>query len=544
MNDSAISVAGFPQKGPPIRGLRVIANFTRMIFGFVLGLWFIRLLLNLGTEAAAVVIFLGVGMGVGAIAQQLLQRSLTPALALAYHSKDRQRLRDVYCACVAICIVVAAIASALYFVLWLSLAVLQFPAELKSGARWFVASLAVRACAVILFTPRITMLMAQGRMVAWNLCRLTDRVADILAIVMVLLLAFGDASKSLAMYGMFAAGIQSLFLILFAIQQRRENSFIKFGFQHISQDNIKEVLRSVGGNSLLVIASALYLRVDMLLINLSGGLLANLIFGIAMQLTGYVGQLTRAQALGLESTSARIVTHGQLSALRGIIQTSSRHQAILILPAIGLLAILAGPVIHVWIGSKLANEVNAVAAAAIVLRLMLLGMVARALTEGWLRILNGAGSVTCYARPLLIGGLINIGVVATLIWFLPPSLAAYLAATIYAVLHIVVHLLWLPSILSSLLDISIKDIWLPIFRPLAVSVVCLPLLLVGYGVEQWSLLVLAAVATPYLLAYGITTFFVSLNQDEQQWIKRILLWDFSSNIEQPRASACRIISDS
>jgi len=546
MKDTSISASDIPKNRPPIRGLRVIANFARMIVGFVLGLWFIRLLFGLGTEAAAVVIFLGVGVGVGAVVQQLLQRSLTPALALAYHSKDRQRLRDIYCACVTICMVAAGIAAALFFVLWLSLARLQIPTELESGAKWFIASLAIRTCIVILFTPRITMLMAQGRMVMWNLCRLTERVADILAIATVLLLAFSDASKSLAMYGMFAAGIQGVLLLLFATLMRREDSYVPFSFQHVSRNHIKEVLRSVGGNSLLVIASALYLRVDMVLINLSGGLLANLIFGIAMHLTGYMRLLTHAQALGLESVSAKIVTHGQsqLSALRNIIQTSSRHQAILILPAMWLLAFLAGPVIHVWIGSKLVDEANAVAAAAVVLRLILLGMVARALTEGWMRILNGAGNVACYARPLLIGGLINIGVVATLIWLLPPSLAAYIAATIYAVLHMVVHLVWLPSILSSLLNVGIKDIWLPIFRPLMVSVACLPLLLVGYGIEQWSLLALAAVATPYLLTYGIATFFVSLNQDEQQWITRILPWDFSSNTKPSNPSVRKIVSSS
>ncbi len=512
----------FCQSAP--RGLRAATNFARMATGFILSLWLVRLLLAFGSDACAVILLLASAGGLCAILQALARSSLTPVLALAYHEDDTCRQRGMFASSVFVCVLASAMALVGFFLLGLALDWLKIPEELLAGVRWFVAAKAAQAVLVLAVTPRVTMYLVERRMGVYNLCLLAERVADVASALLVLWLAPADPAQAIAYFGLFSATLHAVALSLVVTLARRGRPAMAFQWSDANWSAVRGIFHSVRGNSAVVLAMALYARFDMMLLNLTGGLAANLVFSLAVQLSGYTRLITQGNAMGIESAAARNVVRegGSPTNLRKLIQANTRQQAMLFLPAMLLLAALALPIVQVWVGSRVPDPEQMTAALATVLRLMLLGMAARAFTDGWMAILNGAGFIHAYARRVLLGALVNVLTVSSLIWIVPASRAIYFVAIVYTVLHIIVHFVSIPLLLKQLVGMRLDEIFSPVIRPLAVTVGCLPLLATGLLVERWNIVSLGIVAGVYLAAYGVASYWITLTADERESVWRLV----------------------
>jgi hypothetical protein len=301
-----------------------------MFAGFLLGLWLVRLLLGFGADAAAVVLLLGSGIGLGALVQQLLELGLTPVLALAYHSEDANKFRALPAA--AICAVASPLTVVAFVILAAAVASLDMPTALLTGARWYIASKGVEAAVAILVAPQITMLLVRQRIIAYNVCYLSERVSDVAAIGAVAWLSLTDPGKNIAAFGCISCVLRCSVLLFAAVAASRNGATPRFQISVVSRGEIGKLMRSLGANSLVASHYPRSLRQPRR--QSLGGLLANLVFGIATA-RRLCAMLTHGQAVGLES-----VPHARRESLINLVERYCpiivRHQAILILPAICL----------------------------------------------------------------------------------------------------------------------------------------------------------------------------------------------------------------
>ena len=195
---------------------------------------------------------------------------------------------------------------------------------------------------------------------------------------------------------------------------------------------------SVTSNSLVVLANALYVRVDVLMMSALAGPLATLAFDVSTRLSGYVRMATRGLTGGIEAVAARAARDGGKAAL---FRTSLWSQAAVMVPLAGGLILFAGPVLSAWVGPQLVEKGLAIETVAGVLNWMILAVAFRGLTEGWLRIIAGFGEVDRLLRSTLAMAALNPLLVAVWAWSGVDDLASAAAATFAAsmgVLHLIV----------------------------------------------------------------------------------------------------------
>ena len=94
--------------------------------------------------------------------------------------------------------------------------------------------------------------------------------------------------------------------------------------------------------------------------------------------------------------------------------------------------VLAEPILAVWLGDRLETPEQAAMAAALS-RLVVIGATARAISDGWVRILYGAGHVRRYAPLVLAAGIANPFIAIALIYLLPAPVRY--TAPVYHVHH-------------------------------------------------------------------------------------------------------------
>jgi hypothetical protein len=534
-----------PGARPPMRGYRVLFNLSRMMFGLLLGLWLVRLLLVFGADAAATILLLGTGIGLSAITQQLLEMSLTPILGLAYQSNDQRRMDSGYSSAFVASLIVGVSSLALFGILGALVHKLDVPPELLWGARWFILAKALQTVVAVLLAPHTTMYLIQGRMRAYNFNQLSERIGEVVSALAILAIGITDPGTCIAAFGVATSVWRAGYLIVASMICPIGAKISLRSLSDATAEETRGVLTAVRENLLIVIANTSYLRLDQICVNLAGGLQANLVFSIASQLVAYIRLLTHGQAIGLEAASAKIFTQNanQPSALIPLVSVSSRHQAILVLPAVFLLGSLAEPIVEVWLSDRL-NEIHYSTAVLVdVLRLLLLGITLRALTEGWMRILNGTGQVKSYARASLWGASLNALLAPVAILTSPAELAVYTAAAVFAVLHVVVYMFWIPQALCRLIEASTRELLSPLLRPLGVAIACLPCLLLSKFFSQWNLISLSLVTACYLATYAAGTLFFSLTKPERAALLesmsrlRLNLFTRDSRVEEPFSRA-------
>ena len=132
-------------------------------------------------------------------------------------------------------------------------------------------------------------------------------------------------------------------------------------------------------------------------------------------------------------------------------------------------------------------------------------MVARAVSDGWIRILYGAGHVTRYAWMIIAGAVMYPLVFGVLLVILPTA-SRYTAVTwAYSAVLVIVHGLLVPLAGARALRIRDADFFVPLVRPLIIAVVCSPILLLAHGKQGQSelLWLIAALALDGVTNLGL-----------------------------------------
>ena len=494
------------------RGLiRIVANYTRVLTTVLIGVMLVPLLLQAtGNDGWALIAFLGSTIGLASMAQQVVRSSLIRELGAAYHSGRADEFRSTYNAAVAISAVLALLAVGVFAALWAVIPLFQIPDHLIPAARWLVAATGADTIAVLLLAAPFTMYVVTERMVAFNAWLIVNRLCYLIAAAWVVVQGIDDPGRGITVYALTSSGLAIGALSMAAVVMMVIDRRLIPAPATITRAALKSVLSVGGWNAAATTATASHIRLAPLIMNLTfnimslpSGLFGNLILGLAIRLTVAVRQLTTGMTGGLDAVSARLSITRSAGAVRTLMHHSTRLHGLATFPvAIGVVA-LAEPVLRLWVGDALEDPQTTLPKAIVLIRIMMLGMIARAISDGWIRILYGAGHVRRYAPSILLGGIINPLLAVLLLGILPPSMRYTAVAWAYSGVLIIIHAGLVPLFGAKALQISYGQFFRPLVRPLLVALVCSPILLLSTGQpDEWSFLHLVVVVGAYSIAYA------------------------------------------
>ena len=150
---------------------------------------------------------------------------------------------------------------------------------------------------------------------------------------------------------------------------------------------------------------------------------------------------------------------------------------------------------------------------------MMFALMSRAISDGWIKVLYGAGHVKRYAPLVLVGGVLNPVLAIVLLYVMPESLRFESPAIAFAAVFTVVHMLVLPVVGARCLKVSFGDMLGPIARPaLAAVVPGAALVYVSMWMQngqRWSLVMLGVISLVYGVLYGVSALLIVLTPEER-----------------------------
>ena len=528
--------------GRPINDrVRVVSNYARLLTSFALGLVLVRLLLRLGTDAYGLIIFLGAGTGIIGSLRETVAVSMVPELGAAYHDEAPERFQACYSTAFVLSLALALLALVIAAGIGVALPYCRIPPDMIGAARWFLVAKAVQAFLTVLFSPTSNMFLVTERMVSYNLWTIAEKVGDtIAAAVIVFGLGSRSAAELVVLYGWISAALSVAMILLSATQISFIDRRLVVRRGDISTTALRGLTRSFGWNSCVSLAINLYTRVTALVMNLTFGLLGNVVFGIAVQVSANVRQLSMGLVTGIDAVAARLNKQQGDQAIRDLSQFATRSQALVVLPGVAWLMVYVEPFVTVWVGPRLEDPAMMIPVISNIGRIMLLGYAIRSLSEGWMRILSGAGHAKKFA-PIVFGcGLLNpllallmLSVTTGSLQFASPTIAL-------ASLMVLVHGVILPIVVARHLSQPLREIVGPLFCPMVAAAIA------GVVAHTWlavepaqpleTLAQLARSSIVFGVSYVALAFAVATSSQERA---RFFAWLRGSELAEPAARVGR-----
>ena len=513
------------------RGLiRIVSNYARVISNVVLGLLLVPMLLQVaGNDGWALIALLGSTIGLASMAQDIVRSSLIRELGTAYHRGDgstgTDHFRHVYNSALAISAVIAGLAVLVFAVLWFVVPLLDISNDLLPAAQWLVVAKGAETVAVLLLAAPFNMYKVTERMVAFNAWQIATRSCYMIAAAWLVLVHGPDDPGRIVTYYAFISSALVVTVLTIAVAviiflDRRLIPALSF----VTRSAIKSILHVGGWNAAATAATMSHRRLAPLLMNLTwaimnlpSGLFGNLILGLAIQITDSVRRLTTGMTDGLDAVSTRLSMTADAGAIRRLMHHSTRLHGVAAFPLAIIVLLVPEILLRLWLGGRIDDPQSTLPLAVTLIQIMTLGMVARAVSAGWIRILYGAGHVRRYAW-MIIAGAVMYPLVFGLLLVILPTASRYTAVTwAYSAVLVIVHGLLVPLAGARALRIRYADFFVPLVRPLIVAVVCAPILLLAHGKRgQSELLWLIAALAWYGVTYlGLCLAFV-MNQPERR----------------------------
>ncbi len=519
-------------KGEVRRGaVRIVANYARLLSTFVLGIILVPILIQfLGVDAFGLWGLIGATIGLADLFRETVRSSMIRELGAAYHDPDPARFPVIYNSAVALSVALALLAACVFTGVWFLLPFLNIPAHLATAARWVVVSQGAYSIMCVLTAPQFNMFVVTERMVWANWWQAADRATHLAAALVIFYpFAVRDPGLGLTLFATISSGM-AILLHMIAI-------VIMAGFERrivprpglASREGARSILTTAGWNAVVVVATNLHIRIDQLLMNLFFGSFANGIFTVAIRLTSYVRMLTGGMTDGLDAVSTRISTREEGGGINALNRHSTRLHAFVGLPAGLLVVLLAEPIIRLWVGKRLPDPAADVPVTVNLVRILAIGITARAIADGWMRILYGAGHVRRYAPLLMVAGALNPVVVVALAYLLPSRGAGWLVsdfdapALSYALVITIAYMAVLPIIAARCLKTRWVNMIRPLLRPALATALAAPVYLLALRfVGQWTLAHLFGVMAAYGVVYASLSWFIVLARDERARLVRVV----------------------
>jgi O-antigen/teichoic acid export membrane protein len=265
----------------------------------------------------------------------------------------------------------------------------------------------------------------------------------------------------------------------------------------------------------------LHVRIGALIMNLAFGLFGNVIFGLASVLTSYVRMIATGVTTGVDAVAGRLSASAGDNAVQRLAFHSTRLHGIVTFPAAVLVWMLAEPLLDLWLGRRIEEPLTTLPPTVTLVRIFMIGIAVRSISDGWMAILYGAGHIRRYAPAVLVGGVTSPALACLLLLVLPEPLRYTAVCWSFSAVMIVVHGCVIPWIGGKALGIGVAQMFAPLWRSLVLSAACAPvLLLASRGIEEWNLVRLTAGVFIYAALYVALCVIFVMNGAERQRVAR------------------------
>jgi len=451
---------------------RVVSNYARLMVTFVSGLLIVRLLAEIGPSTLNIYLVVLSGTGFAFFLKIVMQESVVPLLGLSFDGVGDRDFASTYWISFLFAFFASIFATAVFLLLWAlqsSFDTGNLPASIFGIA---LASGAVRTVVSAFATPPLQAILVAGRTLAYNLFLSFERLVDLIAVGLIVTLAAGIVEPKAAAWYFVGSTILyvTVQLSVFVYARRIDRRFVPRRVP-VRLADLKLARGIFGWNIAIVVAFLLYLRYSTLAVNVAIGETATLLLGLVFLLIGYQRQVSMGLVIGLDAVVARSFGSGRPQAgqdafvLKTVLR-STHVQSIFSCGSVALLFVLADPIFRLWLGASLAESGWDAEVATNVFRIMSLGVLARSISESWMKILNGQGRVGYYAPWLLAGGICYATLLTIWLNAGVPMQGIFLrSAVAFSTLYVFVHGVVIPELLCRSLGLPRWSLWQEVLGP-------------------------------------------------------------------------------
>ncbi len=449
--------------------VRILSNYARMLITLALGLLFVRMMVAVDNQLYVVVALLGTSIGVAGIFKEAMRGSMVPELGLALHSGSVENFNSVFVNSFVIAAGAALFAISVLAAFYYFLTSFQISPDLLYAAKVFLLTRVIVTVVAIMAAPSTNLLPINGKMASMNIWMVLERGGEVAAAAIAIYLSSSESSSAvLITFSWMSAAAMTSVTLGWAVHGLTTVNGIRFLPNRISLSILARIAKTIGWNSFVSISFNLYFRFDMFIINILFGSAATFVFAIATQMLNYSRQLTTGIVQGLDSVFAKLHSESEKGGSDHLMlmRQSGTMQALTTLSGCGFLMIYSPQIFQLWVGDKIDGDTLLTSNIVLTCRIMLIGVVARNLSEGWMRYLSGTGEVRRYAPILMVGAVLNPCIIFALYYTFDSEQAYWSVPVTFSALFVIVHLIALPKLTASIMKTRMIDLLSPSISPL------------------------------------------------------------------------------
>lgn len=484
---------------------RIATNYGRLIATMAMGIAIVPMQIKwLGMEGFGLLGLVGSSIGIGAMLQDMMRSSMVRELGASWHEGDDKKFRECYAASFKVCGYVTLATSLIFVGIIFLLPHMDIPSSWAGSAQWIAGCAGVSTCLIIFLAPTINMLIVREHFFWHNVWTVATRGAYLIAtLVPFLILGITDIPQGLVYFGSISLSVVILATALLVCGFIFVDKRMVPTFRGSTPEAMKKVSGTFGWNSGVVLAMNLHERIANFIMNYFFGLDGNAIFSLALRLVSYIRMATLGLTFGLDSVSARLSTTEEHTTLKDMFRHSTKMIGFVAFPAMVVVFLFAEPLLRLWVGRSIDNPTEILPDAELLVKVMVVGLACRAVSDGWMKLFYGAGHIRKYAPYVFAGGIFNPILSIVLILLLPKSIDFTGAAIAYSFVFFVVHIVIMPLVTANDVGLTIVKIIRPALRPMLISIAVSPTLLVANLFTDTNLMNWTGVISGVCI-YGVT----------------------------------------
>jgi len=512
------------QKG----AVRISTNYGRLIATMAMGIATVPLQIKwLGMEGFGLLSLVASSIGIGGMLQDVMRSSMVRELGDAWHRRENGKFHHSYAAAFHVSGYVTILTALVFTTIIFILPFFKIPSEWVVPAQLITGCAGLSTCVVVLLAPTINMLVVREHFFWHNLWTVAMRSSYLIAtIIPFLILQVTDVPKGLILFGYIVLIVNVISTIALIV------GFIVFDrrmlptFRGSTPESMKKVAGTFGWNSGVVGAMNLHERVANFIMNYFFGLSGNAIFSLAIRLVSYIRMAALGLTFGLDSVSVRLSTKEDHSTLQVMFIHTTRMLGFVSFPAMVVVFFFAEPLLRMWVGRSIENPAETLPDAELLVKIMVIGLTCRAVSDGWMKLFYGAGHIRKYAPYVFAGGLFNPILSIILILLLPNTIGFTGPAIAYSAVFLIVHMIIIPKVSAKSVGLSLGKIIRPSVRPLSIAIAASPALLLTNYFSDTQLINWAGVVgsvSCYAIVYATASWWLLLSKRERSGIQRLVL---------------------
>ena len=454
---------------------RIASNYIRMAITFVFGIWLLRLLLQFGDGVYAAVALTGSSIGIAEILKEMIRGATIPALGISYHGSRRSEFKQVYSSTILLSVAAALFSAMVLGLFVVFIGYFNIADNLEDATIFYILTRMVFIFVAISVSPILNMLPITDKMVSYNIWLIIERSGEVIsALVVTYLLVTNSDAEELLKFSFLSASFMTLAVCLAAAYTIHLNSDFRPTLKFASLDKLKSIAKTIGWNGAAVVSVNLYLRFDLLLINIFYGIQATVVFGLASQLAAYTRILTMGLVTGLDAVVTQNTAREKNEFNKATIQLSKNILSLqtLILGFVVLVIFYHSREVVNFLFADRINDTSSIPEIILCFQLLMVGMFARSLSEGWMSILAGSGKIKEYAIPVFFGSLLNPVIVVVIASLASESAGLPLIAVTFLGLNIIFHMIVLPKIMAREFSTTLGHLLSPLVIPVCLTIAC------------------------------------------------------------------------